>query len=93
MEAAWRRNRPKLLERLDRVRSAVATPPDAASDAMHQLRADLHALIGALGTYGFDQGSRLLARLQSDVVSGQPFHGHLPELDALRQTLETAEQP
>ena len=55
------RNRPRLLARLERVHAAVVNPPKVIDE---DLRADLHALIGALGTYGWTEGSILMADIQ-----------------------------
>lgn len=49
LAAARDRNRPRLHARLQRVHAAVTNPPKVIDE---DLRADLHALIGALGTYG-----------------------------------------
>lgn len=72
------RNRGRLVERLHRVRAAIVPEPALLSD---QIRADLHALIGALGTYGWPAGSELLARIQTTVTAGRPASGLLTELD------------
>jgi hypothetical protein len=75
------RNRGKLLARLDRVRAAALVPgpvPDSP-----ELRDDLHALIGALGTYGWPAGSELVARVQKRLNDGAPATDLAADLAAL----------
>jgi hypothetical protein len=74
------RNRGKLLRRLANVRSAIVTGPAATTET---IRADLHALVGALGTYGWTDGSDLLRRIHSTVAAGRRADEFVPELDAL----------
>ncbi len=74
------RNRGKLLARLGHVREAVVAGDTEPSE---ELRADLHALIGALGTYGWPAGSALLRRVQLAVQEGGSAAGLVPELDEL----------
>jgi hypothetical protein len=74
------RNRGKLLARLAHVRAAIEIGPAATTD---DLRADLHALVGALGTYGWTEGSALLRRIHTAVAEGRPADEFIPALDAL----------
>lgn len=74
------RNRGKLLSRLANVRAAILSGPAATTEA---LRADLHALVGALGTYGWPAGSDLLRRIHASVAEGRPADGFVAELDEL----------
>jgi hypothetical protein len=85
----WERNRDKLITRLTRVRDAIATRRCPPADP--DLRADLHALIGALGTYGFPSGSDLLTRVQSAVTGGGSAEDELPGIDALLRELRAAQ--
>lgn len=87
MRAAWQRNRHKLVARLDRVVASTQTLEELTPDALHTLRSDLHALIGALGTYGYDAGSRLLSQVQLEVVNGRTAHHLVPQLEELRASL------
>lgn len=82
------RNRGKLLARLANVRAAIdaEVPPHEASS---ELRSDLHALIGALGTYGWPEGSHLMADIQSAVVKGQRAAHFGPAVDALMLAVQT----
>lgn len=74
------RNRPRLLARLANVRQALVEPPRLVDD---DLRADLHALIGALGTYGWADGSVLLADIQRALLARDPVDQLVAPLDAL----------
>lgn len=87
MRAAWMRNRDKLVARLDRILATVPDVERLTPDALHTLRSDLHALIGALGTYGYDDGSRLLSQVQLDVVNGRSASYLVPQLERLRASL------
>ena len=75
------RNRARLLERLGHVRDAIAAamPTGPTPD----LRNDLHALIGALGTYGWPAGSTLITRIQERLSGGAPADEYLDSLDSL----------
>jgi hypothetical protein len=73
------RNRGRLVERLNRVRAAISN--EHRVPLSDQVRADLHALIGALGTYGWPAGSELVARIQTMVTAGRPARELVPELD------------
>jgi HPt (histidine-containing phosphotransfer) domain-containing protein len=75
------RNRGKLRQRLVRVRAAITDDHDRAPT--QELRADLHALIGALGTYGWPHGSELLAQIQTEVAAGRSATAFVPEIDRL----------
>jgi hypothetical protein len=77
------RNREKLLLRLGRVRAAIAGGRETRATPTDELRADLHALVGALGTYGWAAGSDLLRNIQAAVAEGRPAAEHVPALDAL----------
>jgi hypothetical protein len=76
------RNRGKLLERLARVRAAIAADAGPRLPA-EELRADLHALVGALGTYGWPHGSQLLTEIQAVATAGGSAAEFLPALDRL----------
>lgn len=74
------RNRPRLLARLAKVREALVDPPRLVDD---DLRADLHALIGALGTFGWADGSVLIADIQRSLLAHEPVEQLVAPLDAL----------
>lgn len=74
------RNRGRLLARLANVRAAIVSGPDATTD---EVRADLHALVGALGTYGWTDGSELMRRVHVALGEHRSAVEFLPALDAL----------
>ena len=80
------RNRARLLERLGHVRDAIAAAPSALSQ---DLRNDLHALVGALGTYGWPAGSALLTRIQDRLTCGDAADEYLEPLDSLIDEVAT----
>lgn len=82
------RNRGKLLARLDHVRAAIDVDVPAR-DASPELRGDLHALVGALGTYGWPAGSDLMTRVQAAVAAGRPARDLVPDVDALIARVRT----
>lgn len=85
------RNSPRLLARLDHVRDALVRPPRVVDD---DLRADLHALIGALGTLGWASGSVLITDIQLALMNRDPL-GRFgrPSMPSSARSPETRPQP
>lgn len=63
----WERNRPRVLARLARVREALDDCP-GGHDLPSELDADLHALVGALGTYGWLEASDVLFQVRASLA-------------------------
>jgi hypothetical protein len=89
LRSIWERNQERVLGRVERVRAAVeATDPRRPVLALtHELQADLHALMGALGTFGWPEGSALVEGIYSCCVAAQALErrdlmlARLSELD------------
>lgn len=79
------RNRVKLLDRLRRVRAAMT---GEAATGTEELRRDVHALVGALGTYGWADGSELLAEVQKTLDAEGDAVVLLGPLDRLIERIE-----
>lgn len=83
------RNRGKLLARLEHVCAAIDVDTDSLA-ATPELRNDLHALIGALGTYGWPEGSDLMTEVQAAVVAGRPAKHLVGDVRALISQVHTS---
>jgi hypothetical protein len=67
----WQQNRDAVLERLRLVMSAVGAIAEGASPADDEREAAVvaaHKLAGALGTYGFPEGSAVASRAESALL-------------------------
>lgn len=82
------RNRAKLLTRVIRVREAILGP-QARLSMTDELRGDLHALIGALGTYGWATGSAIMSEVQTALNAGKSAAHLAPALDLLIDDIGT----
>lgn len=90
LDPLWRKNRPAVLQRLARVRVAVAS----GSAAEPAVADDLHALVGALGTYGWTAESDAVERLENEI--GTPTADRdelLRRLDELIATVRATTSP
>jgi hypothetical protein len=75
------RNLEKTLGRLDRVRALLAD--GCTEPPVEQVRADLHALTGAVGAYPWTGGSDLLVEVRRRLLAGGPYADVLEPFDLL----------
>lgn len=90
LAALWLRNRPIIEERMTTL--AVASTAAAAGPLKEEMRKEAqssaHKLAGALGMYGYDEGTRIARQLEQLLESATPETARLSGLIAeLRGTI------
>ena len=86
LAALWRKNRPVVEERLATLDGAAATRGGLSEDRRKEAQSTAHKLAGALGMYGYDEGTRIARLLEQLLESATPeperFRGLMAELRA-----------
>ena len=79
-EAGWDWAKPRLLARLERLKSLVRERPPCKK----AVREELHRLAGTFGCFGFTDCSRLARSLEESVLKGEDPSGFTVQLDRLQ---------
>ena len=86
LAALWLKNRPIVEERLATLDGAAAVPGALSEDRRKEAQSAAHKLAGALGMYGYDEGTRIARLLEQLLESATPeperFRGLIAELRA-----------
>src|SRR5580692_7999388 len=86
LAALWLKNRPIVEERLATLDGAAAVPGVLSEDRRKEAQSAAHKLAGALGMYGYDEGTRIARLLEQLLESATPeperFRGLIAELRA-----------
>ncbi len=80
----WKKNRPIIEERLatlDRA-SVAAAAGSLSADLRKEAAQAAHKLAGALGMYGYDEGTQIAREIDALLSSDIPAVAHLAELTA-----------
>jgi HPt (histidine-containing phosphotransfer) domain-containing protein len=79
LEALWQRNRPLVEERvavLDQADAAAGAGP-LNEDLRKEAQSNAHKLAGALGMYGYDEGTLIARQIEVLLESATPDAGRL----------------
>ena len=84
----WQKNRPIVEERFATLdRASVAAAAGSLSDDLRREAAQAaHKLAGALGMYGYDEGTQIAREIDALLSSDAPGVGHLAKLTARLRT-------
>jgi HPt (histidine-containing phosphotransfer) domain-containing protein len=86
LAALWLKNRPIVEERLAALDEAAAVVGTLSEDQRKEAQGTAHKLAGALGMYGYDEGTRVARLLEQLLDSARPepvrFRGLIAELRA-----------
>ena len=86
LAALWLKNRPIVEERLATLDEAAAVAGTLSEDQRKTAQGTAHKLAGALGMYGYDEGTRIARLLEQLLESATPeperFRGLIAELRA-----------
>ncbi|HEY5056078.1 MAG TPA: Hpt domain-containing protein [Acidobacteriaceae bacterium] len=92
----WKKNRPIVEERLATLDQAAAAAASSglSSDLRREAAQAAHKLAGALGMYGYDEGTNIAREIDALLSSDVPGVAHLAELTArLRAAVFPGERP
>jgi HPt (histidine-containing phosphotransfer) domain-containing protein len=70
LKQLWQQHKPSVLERLDVLEHAAATCLEMDTAGLEEARGAAHKLAGALGTFGFHEGTELARESEQIFVKG-----------------------
>ena len=88
LTALWLRNRPIIEERIAMLEKAAAATGPLSEEARKEAQGSAHKLAGALGMYGYDEGTRIARQMEQLLETVTPDSARLGGLIAeLRGTI------